>query len=102
MRVEWDLAKDIENKKKHGISFELASYVFADPNRLERFDRAESNDGIEDITCKLKTYPVFLLVLERYVSVRCLAKIGLKIETQGQILLILKPANILDGSTSFL
>ena len=44
MRVEWDPAKDIENKKKHGISFELASYVFADPNRLERFDRAESND----------------------------------------------------------
>ena len=48
MRVEWDPAKDIENKKKHGISFELASYVFADPNRLERFDRAESNDGLED------------------------------------------------------
>ena len=48
MRVEWDIAKDIENKKKHGISFELASYVFADPNRLERFDRAESNDGLED------------------------------------------------------
>ena len=44
MRVEWDLAKDSENKKKHGISFELASYVFADPNRLERFDRAESKD----------------------------------------------------------
>ena len=28
---EWDLSKDQANRKKHGISFELATLVFADP-----------------------------------------------------------------------
>lgn len=48
MRIEWDPKKDIENRKKHGISFEAASYVFADPNRLERFDRSEHNNSFEE------------------------------------------------------
>ena len=31
MNIEWDSAKNEENKRKHHISFEAASYVFADP-----------------------------------------------------------------------
>ena len=31
MRFEWDRLKDEENRAKHGVSFEEASTVFADP-----------------------------------------------------------------------
>jgi uncharacterized DUF497 family protein len=31
MRFEWDDDKNAENKRKHQLSFELASEVFADP-----------------------------------------------------------------------
>ena len=31
MRFEWDRLKDEENRTKHGVSFEEASSVFADP-----------------------------------------------------------------------
>ena len=45
MRFEWDEAKNKRNLKDHGISFETASEVFADPLHLslldERFDYFE-------------------------------------------------------------
>jgi hypothetical protein len=34
VRFEWDEGKDRENQEKHGVSFELAQYAFADPNRV--------------------------------------------------------------------
>jgi len=34
VRFEWDTNKDKQNQKKHGVSFELAQYAFADPNRI--------------------------------------------------------------------
>ena len=39
MRFEWDDAKDEINQKKHGVAFEVASRVFADPNVLEYIER---------------------------------------------------------------
>ena len=47
-RIVWDEAKNAENKLKHGISFETARYVFADPERLWRFDRSKSNTSGEE------------------------------------------------------
>jgi len=47
-RIVWDEAKNTENKLKHGISFETARYIFADPERLWRFDRSKSNTAGED------------------------------------------------------
>jgi uncharacterized DUF497 family protein len=42
--VEWDEAKNEINKREHnGLSFEVAQYVFSDPERIERFDRSENN-----------------------------------------------------------
>jgi uncharacterized DUF497 family protein len=32
--LEWDPAKDRANQVKHGVSFELAQYAFADPDRV--------------------------------------------------------------------
>ena len=33
-RFEWDPHKDQENQVKHGVSFALAQYAFADPKRV--------------------------------------------------------------------
>lgn len=35
MRFEWDPAKNVGNKRKHRVAFEIARNVFADPARLE-------------------------------------------------------------------
>ncbi|MCB0191780.1 MAG: BrnT family toxin [Anaerolineae bacterium] len=31
---EWDTKKDLSNQEKHGVSFIIAQYAFADPNRV--------------------------------------------------------------------
>lgn len=40
---EWDENKDIENRKKHGISFFEAQQAFLDPNRLIAKDLEHSS-----------------------------------------------------------
>ena len=47
-RIVWDETKNADNKCKHGIGFETARFVFADPNRIWRFDRSEDNASGED------------------------------------------------------
>jgi uncharacterized DUF497 family protein len=47
-RIVWDEAKNVENKRKHGIGFETARFVFADPERLWRLDRSEGNTSGEE------------------------------------------------------
>jgi hypothetical protein len=37
LEFEWDEEKNKINKKKHGISFEVAKLVFNDDNRIEIF-----------------------------------------------------------------
>jgi len=43
---EWDEKKNISNKEKHHISFEVAIHIFDDPHRIEFFDFEHST--IED------------------------------------------------------
>ncbi len=38
MTFEWDEKKNAINKRKHGISFEMAIRVFLDEKRLEKLD----------------------------------------------------------------
>ncbi len=38
MRWTWSFAKDRDNKRKHGLSFETAQLVFGDPHALSRPD----------------------------------------------------------------
>ncbi len=38
MRWEWDDEKNRRNKRKHGLSFEAAQYVFSDPLALTQLD----------------------------------------------------------------
>ncbi len=44
MKFEWDTTKEKNNIKKHGITFEQASYVFADPNALNKYDNEHSEN----------------------------------------------------------
>jgi uncharacterized protein len=41
---EWDDAKNRENKRKHGVSFEEAQAVFFDENAIRFFDPDHSAD----------------------------------------------------------
>jgi len=41
-RFEWDSEKDSVNQQKHGVSFSLAQYAFADPQRVIAKDESHS------------------------------------------------------------
>jgi len=47
-RIVWDENKNADNKRKHGIGFETARFVFADPKRICRFDRSKDNESGEE------------------------------------------------------
>lgn len=43
IRFEWDPRKDVENQKKHGVSFEEAQSVFFDDNAIQFYDKDHSD-----------------------------------------------------------
>jgi uncharacterized DUF497 family protein len=45
MWFEWDEGKNRLNRRKHGVSFELASLVFEDEGCLVRRDRIDGETG---------------------------------------------------------
>jgi uncharacterized DUF497 family protein len=42
MEFEWDRAKELANRKKHGVDFRTAAKVFLDPHVIE-FDDLDAN-----------------------------------------------------------
>lgn len=62
MKFEWDETKNRLNKTKHGVSFEGAVRVFADPWRIERYDDAHSGEEDRWITIGM-VYPAILVVI---------------------------------------
>jgi uncharacterized DUF497 family protein len=44
IRFEWDEAKNLSNRRKHGVSFEEASRVFLDPLHFSVLDRIENGE----------------------------------------------------------
>lgn len=44
IRFEWDNAKARTNRRKHGITFEIARHVFEDPDALVEQDRIEGGE----------------------------------------------------------
>jgi uncharacterized DUF497 family protein len=47
--IEWDDDKNDLNKQQHNdLGFELAQFVFADPERIERIDRSDGNTSGEE------------------------------------------------------
>ncbi len=43
-RFEWDAEKNRENRKKHGVLFEVAQHAFADPFRVIAEDQEHSEE----------------------------------------------------------
>jgi uncharacterized protein len=43
-RFDWDPIKAASNRRKHGVSFQAAVLVFADPNALVVQDRIENGE----------------------------------------------------------
>ncbi|MEX2606719.1 MAG: BrnT family toxin [Kiritimatiellia bacterium] len=41
---EWDIEKNVSNQQKHGGSFSLAQFAFADPDRVILEDLGHSDD----------------------------------------------------------
>jgi uncharacterized protein len=41
-KFEWDSEKDALNHEKHGVSFSIAQYAFADPHRVIAKDESHS------------------------------------------------------------
>lgn len=44
MRFEWDEAKNLSNRRKHGVSFEEACEVFRDPLYVSVRDRIQDGE----------------------------------------------------------
>jgi uncharacterized DUF497 family protein len=65
MRFEWDENKNRSNQRKHGLSFETAELVFADPRAVSILDRI--TDDAEDRWQTLgRVADVVLLVAHAY------------------------------------
>jgi hypothetical protein len=44
MLFEWDPKKAAANLRKHGVDFDMARTVFADPDRIEAFSRLAAGE----------------------------------------------------------
>jgi hypothetical protein len=66
LKFEWDEAKNEENIRKHGISFERAKAVFDDDNAVYLYDEDHSGDEDRYIVVGLDEYPANLTVCHCY------------------------------------
>lgn len=48
---EWDIDKDLYNQETHGVSFIIAQYAFADPNRIILEDVTHSTESEKRYYC---------------------------------------------------
>jgi hypothetical protein len=62
VKFQWNEAKNTENQEKHNVSFELAQYAFADPQRVIAEDVNHSQNE--------KRYYCFGKVKEGIITVR--------------------------------
>ncbi|MCM1101762.1 MAG: BrnT family toxin [Clostridium sp.] len=73
MRFEWDEEKNLINKEKHKISFEVAAHVFEDPNYIEMFDFEHSVDEDRYIAIGRVGDVLFVVFTERKETVRLIS-----------------------------
>jgi uncharacterized DUF497 family protein len=79
--IEWDEEKNETNKREHDLAFEVAQYVFSDPERIERPDQSKGNTSGELRQQTLgKVGPIFFVVYtereekKRLISARAATK----------------------------
>lgn len=68
MKFEWDSAKEAINIQKHGVTFEQAAYVFADPYALNSYDEEHSDDEDRWILLGQSLNEVILVVVHTFIT----------------------------------
>ena len=71
--VEWDARKNNSNIKKHHLSFETASLVFADSNRVEFYDFMHSAAEARYIVIGLVNNLITVVYTERGKTLRIIS-----------------------------
>lgn len=66
MKFEWDTTKETINMKKHGVTFEEASYVFSDIYALSTYDSEHSEDEDRWILLGKSLNKTLLLVVHTF------------------------------------
>ncbi len=66
MKFEWDKNKENSNIKKHDVTFEQASYVFADKYALNKYDTEHSDDEDRWILLGKSLNETLLLVVHTF------------------------------------
>lgn len=66
MKFEWDSEKEKINFKKHGVSFEHASYVFTDPLALNKYDKAHSSEEERWVLLGKSLNDIILVVIHTF------------------------------------
>jgi len=66
VKFEWDPEKEKANRKKHGVGFVEAGYIFADESLLTLFDDDHSNDEDRWITIGRTTDNKILVVAHTF------------------------------------
>lgn len=70
---EWDEEKNLINKRKHGISFETAAYVFEDENYIEMYDFEHSIEEDRYIAIGCVGDVLFVVFTERKENIRLIS-----------------------------
>ena len=68
MKFEWDTGKETINVQKHSVSFEQASYVFADPFALNRYDDKHSDEEDRWVILGKSLNEVILVVVHTFMT----------------------------------
>lgn len=73
LTFEWDEEKNRINKRKHGISFETAAFVFDDENYIEMYDFEHSIDEDRYIAIGRVGDVLFVVFTERKENIRLIS-----------------------------
>ncbi len=65
-QFDWDLAKEVQNVRKHGLDFRRAATVFNDPHQLSMFDEEHSEHEDRWITLGLDNNGILRVVVHTY------------------------------------
>ena len=81
MNFEWDEEKNKLNKRKHGVDFETAMFVFNDLQRIEIYDMEHSTSEDRYNTIGMVHDVLFVVYTERKENIRLIsARIATKTE----------------------
>ncbi|WP_263353568.1 BrnT family toxin [Acidicapsa acidisoli] len=70
---EWDPAKAEANLRKHGVTFEFATAVFLDPDRIEELDQNYVDEERWIVTGRVEQFVLVVIFTLRDESIRIIS-----------------------------